>query len=405
MRVVLANKFLHPKGGAERAVLDVGAELERRGHAVWYFGMDDADNVPRGDRVAVVRRRDYRTGGLQSWRDAAAMLWSLEAQRKFAALLRRARPHVVHCHNIYHQLTPSILDAARRAGVPVVLTAHDYKLVCPRYDMLRGGRPCDSCVDEGPMACWRHRCVGGSWARSLWLAAESTLHRLHGSYEGVRCIVAPSRFLLRVLLRAGLPAARLRQVVNFAPQRPPAAPPPAADSGRFVYAGRLSAEKGIETLVAAATALPCGTLVVCGDGPARTQVEAAAARAPAGRIELKGHLDAAGVAAAMRDAAFAVVPSEWFENAPFAVLEAMAQGRGVIASRIGGLPELITDGDNGRLVAPGDVGAWTAALTAAITAPARTAAWGAAAHARAGRDYAFATHVDRLEAIYAEAAA
>ena len=405
MRVVLANKFLHAKGGAERAVLDVGAELERRGHAVSYFGMDDPHNVPRGDQVTVVRARDYRRGGLQAWRDAASMVWSAEAHRKFSALLRRVRPDIVHCHNIYHQLTPSILDAARRERVPVVMTAHDYKLACPRYDMLRHGRPCDACVDDGPTACWRYRCVDGSWARSLWLAAESTWHRLRGSYDAVHTVIVPSRFLLQVLLRAGLPASRLRRVPNFAPALSALPAPAPADTQRFVYSGRLSAEKGIETLVAAATALERGTLVVCGDGPSRSRVEAAAARAPAGRIELRGHLDAAGVAAALRDAAFAVVPSEWFENAPFAALEAMAQGRGVIASRIGGLPELITDGDNGRLVTMGDVGAWTRELAAAIASPARTSAWGVAAHARARREYGFATHVDRIEAIYAEAAA
>jgi glycosyltransferase involved in cell wall biosynthesis len=403
VRVVLANKFLYPKGGAERAVLDVGAELTRRGHRVHWFGMEHPDNVVAGADVELVRGRDYRRGGAGAWRDAAAMMWSFEARRRFARLLRRSRPDVVHCHNIYHQLTPSILDAARAAGVAAVLTLHDYKLVCPRYDMLRHGRPCDACVEDGPTACLRYRCVDGSLARSLLLAAESAFQRSRGSYDAVRAFVVPSRFLGAVMRRAGFAAERLRWVPNFAPQLPAASVPARAD--RFVYVGRLSSEKGVETLVRAAARLASGTLVVCGDGPARARIEVLARAAPAGRIEMRGHQDAAGVAAALGGAAFAVAPSEWFENAPFAVLEAMGMGRGVVASRIGGLPELVTDDDNGALVPPGDVGAWAGALAAAVASPARTRAWGEAARVRAVRDHGFAAHVDRLEELYREVTA
>jgi glycosyltransferase involved in cell wall biosynthesis len=218
----------------------------------------------------------------------------------------------------------------------------------------------------------------------------------------VDAFIAPSRFLRTILVRAGFDPERVRWVRNFATAPAPTAVTPVP--GRFVYAGRLSAEKGVATVIAAATRLRAGTLVVCGDGPEHERVAAAAAAAPAGRVVLRGHLNAADLHAELAAAAFAVVPSEWFENAPFAVLEAMAAGRGVVASRIGGLPELVADGETGVLVAPGDVEAWTQALATAVAAPAVTAAWGRAARARALRDHDLGEHVDRLEALYREVA-
>jgi glycosyltransferase involved in cell wall biosynthesis len=403
MRVVLANKFLYPKGGAERAVLTLGAELVRRGHTVHYFGMQHPDNAVQGDDVELVGFRDYHRGGRAAWSDALAMIYSFEARRRFAHLLDRARPDVVHAHNIYHQLTPSILDAARTRGIPVVMTLHDYKLVCPRYDMLRQGRPCDACVDTGPVACLRYRCVRDSWGASLLLTAESLLHRARGSYDAVHLWIAPSRFLRAVLLRAGFDSSRIRVLPNFAPPVGPGAGDRRMD--RFVYAGRLAPEKGIETLVHATRALARGQLLVCGDGPLTPRIAELATQAPADRIVLRGHLEAEELAETMRSAAFSVVPSEWFENAPFAVLEAMALGRAVLASNIGGLPELVIPGETGDLVPPGDVGAWTAALSAALDDPARIRHLGETAARVATSRFALDAHVDAIERLYREVAA
>lgn len=400
MRVVLANKFLHPKGGAERAVLTLGAELARRGHDVHYFGMAHPENAVTGAHVTLVASRDYHQGGWGALRDAAAMLYSPAARRRMAQLLDRVRPHVVHLHNVYHQLTPSILDAVRERGVPAVMTVHDYKLVCPRYDMLRRARPCAVCVERGPTACLRHRCAEGSWGRSLLLAAEAVLHRARGSYDAVRLFLAPSRFVLAVLQRGGFEPERLRHLPNFAAL--PAAPPPGAPEGdRFLYAGRLSPEKGVETLVRAACRLRRGRLVVCGTGTLAPRLEALAAAAP-GRVALRGHLAAAELAAELAAASFTAAPSEWFENAPFAVLESMAQGRAVVASRIGGLPELVRDGETGELVPPGDVAAWTDALERAVADPGRMRLLGEGARRRAEEHHALADHVTRVEDAYRE---
>jgi glycosyltransferase involved in cell wall biosynthesis len=401
MRILLVNKFLHPRGGAERAVLTLGTELERRGHRVFWFGMQHAENMVRGPDVELVRARDYRGAGLGRFRDAAALLYSFEARSRFDRLLERARPHVVHVHNLYHQLTPSVLDAARDRGVPVVMTLHDYKLVCPRYDMLRRGHPCDACVEEGPAACLRYRC-GGSWAGSLLLAAEAALHRLRGSYSPVRRFLVPSRFLLGVLQRGGWEEAKLRHLPNFASATAPA--PEQAHAERFLYAGRLAAEKGIGTLLRAVGGLGRGTLVVCGSGPLEAEVGRAAAAAPE-RIVLRGHLPAADLWREMTAARFTVLPSECFENAPLALLESMALGRAVLASRIGGIPELVAPGETGELVPAWDSAAWRAALERALADPERMRRMGDAARRAATERFGLGRHVDAVESVYAEVAA
>lgn len=408
MRIVLVNKFLYPHGGAERAVLALGTALERRGHEVYWFGMAHPDNQVHGERVELVQRRDYHARGPGRFRDAALMLYSWEARRRMGRLVERVRPDLVHMHNIYHQLTPSILDAVRARSLPLLMTLHDYKLVCPRYDMLRHGKPCDACVEEGPGACMRYRC-GGGLANSMLLAAESALHRVRGSYDAVQRFLAPSRFLMRVLRRAGWEPQRLEYVPNFAPTRTGAnetAPDrAAADAERFVYAGRLSAEKGLRTLVRAVRELDRGTWVVCGRGPLEPELRRAARTLPEGRMVLRGHLEPEELWREMRRSRFTVLPSECFENAPMAVLESMALARPVLASDIGGVPELVEDGVHGRLVPPYNVHAWVAALRDALASPERARRMGATAQQRVRERFELEHHVKTIESIYREVAA
>jgi glycosyltransferase involved in cell wall biosynthesis len=207
-----------------------------------------------------------------------------------------------------------------------------------------------------------------------------------------------------VLLRAGFAAERLRHVPNFVPPAAPAAAA-TADPEQVVFTGRLAPEKGIVTLVHAMSRLRRGRLVICGDGPLRPQLEALARAAAPGRIVLRGHLDAASLAEERAAAAFTAVPSEWFENAPFAVLESLAAGRAALASNLGGLPELVDDGETGRLLPPGDPDAWEAALERAFAAAAEVRRWGDAAAGVAASRWSLAEHVDRVEAAYREVGA
>jgi glycosyltransferase involved in cell wall biosynthesis len=330
------------------------------------------------------------------------MLWSTSARSGLRRVLADFRPDVVHLHNVYHQLSPSVVAAARDAGVPCVMTLHDYKLACPSYQMLDHGRPCDACVTGGPWQAARRSCKDGSRSASTLLAAESWLHRRLGAYDGVGALLAPSRFLAGVLTRAGVYPDRLRvlrhpvDVDQLAVKDTP--------GGGVVYAGRLAPEKGVDTLIAAAALLPDGvTVEVAGDGPSRAVLEDLARRVAPGRVRFHGRLAKDRLHDLIRASAVAAVPSVWYENQPLAVLEAFGCGVPVVATDLGGLPELVTPGVDGHIVPPGDAAALAGALVRTLADPDAAHAMGRAGRAKVCRDFAPADHLDGLRAAYAAA--
>jgi glycosyltransferase involved in cell wall biosynthesis len=406
MHVLHVNKFLYRRGGAEGYLFDV-ADLQRRsGDEVAYFGMTHADNEP-GLRYAAdfPSRVDLEPPppGLRG-RVAAAgrMLWSTSARSGLSRVLADFRPDVVHLHNVYHQLSPSVVAACRDAGVPCVMTLHDYKLACPSYQMLDHGRPCDACVTGGPLQAARRACKDGSRSASTLLAVESWLHRRLGAYDGVGALIAPSRFLAGVLDRAGVYPDRLHVLRH--PVDVDSLPVKAAPGGGVVFAGRLAPEKGVDTLIEAAALLPCGVTVdVAGDGPSRAALLELAERVAPGRVRFHGRLPKAELHELIRAAAVAVVPSRWYENQPLAVLEAYGCGVPVIGTDLGGLPELIEDGVDGHVVAAGDPRALADAVARTVGDPAQAFEMGRAGRAKVSRDFAPEAHLEGLRAAYAAA--
>ncbi len=407
MRVLHVNKFLYRRGGAEAYMLDL-AELQRaRGDEVELFGMRAPENPPcrferhfpshveldppppsLGERARVVGR----------------MIWSRSAARGMREVLAVFRPDLVHLHNVYHQLSPSILQPLREAGVPAVMTLHDYKLACPTYRFLDHGRVCEACV---PRRFWNaplRRCNRGSLTASAVVAVELGLHTLLGAYEPVHRFVCPSRFLGEKMRAARVFPERLRVVPNFVPVA--SVPPRDAPGEGVLYVGRLSPEKGVDVLIEAAARRPGLRVEIAGDGPARPDLEAlAAARALGERVRFHGHLAPDELARLRRRCAVAAVPSRWHENMPLVVLEAFAAGLPVVATDLGGLPELIEDGVDGRCVPPDDPEALGEVLEALAGDPARALAMGRAARAKVERGFTPERHLERLDAVYEEAAA
>lgn len=408
MRVLHVNKFLYRRGGAEGYLLDL-ADLQRAdGDEVALFGMSHPDNLPGLPYAAHFPSRvelaPAPRGPVRRGRAIGRMLWSPASRRGLARVLAEFRPDVVHMHNIYHQLSPSVLAAVRAAGVPCVLTLHDYKLACPNYQLLDRGRLCDACVRHGPLAAARRRCKDGSLAASGLLAVESWLHRRLRAYDPVRIFVSPSRFLADVLRRAGVYPDRLRVVNHFVD--PVTVPVKERPGGGVVYTGRLAPEKGVDTLIEAVAGLPAGVPVdIAGDGPARAELVELARRRVPGRVRFHGRLDKPALHALVRRAAVVAVPSRWHENQPMAVLEAYACGVPVVGTRLGGLPELVRDGVDGRLVPADDPAALAAALRDVLADAERAQLMGRAGRARIERDFSPAAHLARLRELYAQAAA
>jgi glycosyltransferase involved in cell wall biosynthesis len=407
VRILHVNKFLYRRGGAEGYMLDL-ADLQRaQGHDVELFGMrHTADQAPHRFQSLFPAQLDLDPmpgGAVDKARSAARMIWSTSSRRGMAAVVEQFKPDVVHCHNIYHQLSPSVLSPVRAADVPCVMTLHDYKLACPSYQLLDHGHLCDACVTGGPWRAAHHACKDGSRAASTLLAVESTLHRSTRAYGAVDIFVCPSRFLAQVMRRAGVYADRVRVVNHFADVD--GTPVKDRPGGNLLFAGRLSHEKGLDVLIRALALTRRATILdVAGDGPARGRLEEQARTTVPGRVRFHGRLDKPALQQLMQSSIACVVPSRWHENQPMAVLESFGSGVPVVASDLGGLPELVRDGVEGWLVPAEDPIALAAALDRVSADPARAQSMGSAARRRVLQDFSSARHLDAVATVYAEAA-
>jgi glycosyltransferase involved in cell wall biosynthesis len=407
VRVLLANKFLRPGAGAETVFLATRELLAGAGHEVIDFAMASPDNLPSPQSAyfAPARSYDARGGLVRRGRDAGAAIYSPAARRAIGRLVRDQRPDVAHLHNVYHQLTLSIVDELVAQRIPVVMTLHDYKVVCPAYTLFTEGAPCRRCVGRAPVRVVPHRCIKGSVAASAIGAVEAVLGRARGTYGKLDAAIAPSRFLAG-LAATEIPADRLHVIPNFLPRAPRRPPVPAADREPVaLFAGRLEEVKGIRPLLAAFSGPSRSPLrlVVAGDGPLQGLVAGEAAASP--RIEYAGRLSRQDVDARLRRAAVLVLPSLWEENCPMIILEARAAGAAVVCAASGGLPELVDDGHDGVLVDARDPLAIARALDSLHTDVAARAHMAERGFARLERDHAPERHRDRLLAVYDAVAA
>ena len=402
MRILHVNKFLYRRGGAEGYMLDVAELQADAGHEVAFFGMQHPDNPPQrfAAHLPPFVQLEPPPPGLRRRAAATArMLWSTSARRGIQAVAGEFRPDVAHLHNVYHQLSPSVLRPLAELGVPVVLTLHDYKLACPSYQLLDHGRVCQACLGGRFHRAAIRRCKDDSLGASLVLAVESAAHRALGAWDPVRTFISPSRFMAATMTRAGVYPERLRHLDHFVDARP--LPAKTTPGGPVVFAGRLAPEKGVDLLVRAIGMLPAGArLEVAGEGAERARLEALAAEHAPGRVRFHGRLERDRLLGLVRSATVVAVPSRWHENQPMAVLEAFACGVPVVVSDLGGLPELVTPGRDGEVVASGDAPALAAALDRILADPGRALEMGRAARAKVEERFTPERHLSQLERIY-----
>lgn len=413
--LLLINKFYHdsgPAGGVGRYLLQEEEDLRARGWDVVPFAMRDEHARPSPWDRYFVRARDYRRPRwtLTAPRDAASLVWNREAARNLDRLLAAARPDVAHLHNIYHHLSPSILPVLRRHGVPAVMTLHDLRLLCPAIHMLRRGLVCERCRGGRFYEAVRGCCVKDSRAASLLAAVETAHHTARRLYRRtVSRFLCPSAFYTRKFAEWGFPADRLEHLPNFvdlAAWRPA----PRADRDGCLYFGRLSAEKGLGTLLrahaawsarrAAAGDRPAPILRLAGTGPLAADLRRLAHELDSRNLEFLGPLAPDALRAELARARFTVLPSEWYENGPLALLESLAAGVPVVGAAIGGIAEHLRDGLTGVLFRPGDTADLIRALEQADGMPDQVRA---EARLAAERHFGRRAHMDRLEAVLGEA--
>lgn len=407
LRVLHVNKFLYRRGGAESYMFDVAALQQNRGHHVDFWGMSHPENNPCTYSKQFVDEADFgdRPASLgEQLRLLGRMVYSRQARKRLEAVLSDFRPDVIHAHNIYHQLSPSILQAANAVGVPIVLTMHDYKLVCPSYQLLADGKVCERCVTGGVHNAIQQRCNRNSLGASTAVAIESGIHRATSAYAKATTLIAPSRFMADIVGRSARYTQPLLHIPHFTElDRKQAAPD---SSAQVLFAGRLSSEKGIDVLIAAAQLLAersiAVNVVIAGDGPDAERLTRAATGLA--NIRFTGRLDKAGIDQLLASSALLVAPSTWHENQPMIILEAIAAGLPVVASDLGGMSELVRDGETGRLVPPGNAEALATAVADIMSDTQARAAMGRAGRELAAAHFGAEQHLDSLDAAYTEAA-
>jgi glycosyltransferase involved in cell wall biosynthesis len=406
-RLLNVHRFRFRKGGAEAVYLDHMELFARHGWSCAEFVMDHPRNEP-----------SPWSGYFPPYFDAATAPRSLGTLRRFISsseaaagmerLLDDFRPDIVHIHGLYQQLTPAVLQPIARRGIPIVYTVHDYKLLCPAY-MLYTDRlgVCERCAGGAVWHCAVNRCLHGSRGVSAVYAAEALYHRWRGSYDAVTAYVMPSRFVLEKHRQYGFPAGKLHYIPNFFATSTDAPPDPAAVAawreaqGDFVlFFGRLSAEKGCAVLLEACARAGV-RLVLAGEGPEEARLRELAGRHGT-RVAFAGYRSGADLWALVEAAMCVALPAVWYENAPKSVLEAQARAKPVIASRIGGLPEMIEDGVTGMLVPPGDAVALGETLQRMAALPeAARAAMGAEARRRVSATFGVERYFTAMSELYA----
>lgn len=396
MKVLIANKFFFRNGGSETVMFQERDFLLRTGHEVVDFSMRDDRNFQSAYEKYFVGNRSYAGGGsgkLGRVADALSFIHSPEAVRNIGRLIDETRPDLVHCHNIYHQLTPSIIGAAKKRGVPVVLTLHDSKPVCPSYYRVREGRPCSECLGGDFLNVVRYRCADGSFGKSTLLYAEARIQQFMGNYEDVDAFIAPSRFMQESVAHR-IPHERIKLLYNGIDTN--AIAKSEIDDGYVLFLGRLVPEKGIETLLKAHERSSLNwRLVAAGTGPLESVL-----KTQYNQSIFVGYLAGNALKEMINMAAVVVVPSEIYENCPMSVLEAMAYGKPVVGSRLGGTAELVADGETGLLFDAGNVSELTAALDKLMSSAELRRQMGMAARQRVEAEFSLDRHHAGLMDIY-----
>jgi len=383
LRILVVHNRYELRGGEDTVVdADVSA-LRERGHDVRLFAVDNQEP----------------TGGVGALASATSGVWSRESARALEAAATSFGADVAHVHNHAYALSASIFPALERAGTPIVMTLHNYRMTCSNAYLLRDGQVCELCVGKSAATSGiRYRCFRDSRAGSTMVAGMQLAFR-RAALPRIHRFLVPSHSALSVFVRARFPAKRLHVHPNAVADPGLASPAERASTALFV--GRLSPEKGVETLVAAwhegLPGLADARLEIAGAGPLASRITASAQDRR--NIAMLGSLDAAQVAERMRSAAVVVVPSEWRETFGLAVVEAFAAGTPVIASDIGALSELVDDTVGWR-VPPRDPSALRDALVSALTDPAAAASKGASARERYEEAYTMTHRVESLERHY-----
>lgn len=333
--MIVHNSYQRP--GGEDMVFEAECEVLRsHGVEVTRYHVSN-DEIERTPKMAAAKNA----------------VWNSSQARKIESAIEAARPDVVHVHNTLSVISPAVFHVAKGLGCATVQTLHNHRLVCPSATLFRDGRICEDCVGKSvPWPAVRHACYRDSRSATAVVVGMLIAHRAMGTYRHkVDLFLTLSEFSRSKFIEGGIPASRLMVKPNFLKRDPGEGE---GVGGYALYVGRLSSEKGLDTLLNAwemlGDRLP---LRIVGDGPLEPVVRARASTMVG--VEALGSLPSDRVAEQMKGATVLLFPSECYEGLPMVIIEALATGLPVVASRLGSLEEVIRDGHDGALFRAGDV--------------------------------------------------
>jgi len=396
MRIAMANNYYYIRGGAERVLFEEKKILEAHGHQVPVFSQSHPHNESSEFSDYYIPFKDWKNiSRFQKVPMALSMMYDRRTARGFNRFLEASKSNIVHAHNIYGGLTTSILDIAKRKDVPVVMTLHDYKLICPSYAMLNRGTVCEDCKGGSFILSMLNTCHKESLTASGVYCIESYLNKWLHKYDTISYFICPSMFSLRKHAEHGINQDRLLHIPNFVNS---SIYKPQYENGRYaLFVGRISREKGIFTLLAAVEHLNIQVRIV-GDGPLKGEYEDMAKRMP--HVIFEGYKTGNDLRRLYEDAAFLVLPSECYENAPMTVLEAYAYGKPAVGSRIGGIAEMIDHGKTGMLFEMGNVHQLSDCISKLWKDKSLCRQMGHAARNKVEREYSSELHYEHLMELY-----
>ena len=344
MKILLVNKFHYLNGGSEKYYFELGKLLKKHGNEVAYFSMEDDRNIRTGDKEFFVKKIDLNYG---SKLKALDVIYSKDNYKKMEEAIKEFRPDVIHFNNFQRQLSASVVEAGWNAKIPMIFTAHDMEAVCPNKDMLYNGRICDDCITKGYMSCIKKKCIKNSKLKSILGVIEMKYYKLHSIYEKFNYIVSPSEFMKRCLLDGGVKNQNIEVIHNFSN----ATNCNNEINGDYIfYFGRISKEKGIFNLISAVKKCDEVKLLIAGTGPEEEKIKKyIKENKMESRVVLLGYLNQDEIRERIEKCRFVVIPSIWYENCPYSIIETLEIGKPIIASEIGGIPEIVENEKNGLL--------------------------------------------------------
>jgi len=359
MKILLINNFLYNRGGDCTYMFSLGDLLKSKNHNVSYWGMKHPKNFNFSNENFFVDDIDYSS--LNNKKNIKGILqvlsrsiYSKNAKKSISNYIDNIKPDIVHLNNIHAYLTPSIIDEIHKRRIPIVWTLHDFKLLCPDSHFLSNNKICEKCKDNKFYNCAINTCKKSSFSASLMASFEAYTHLFLDFKKKVSRYIAPSNFLRNKFIDYGYSSEKIIYLKNFI-FKMPEYENINTKSNYILYFGGLNQWKGIKTLLNAMSKIKSPIkLKIVGNGEMKSFIEKYISKFNINNIELYDFMSGQKLNDFIANSQFVIVPSECYENCPYSIMEAMSLGKPIIASNIGGIPELVHEGKTGILFNPFD---------------------------------------------------